>query len=443
MTTSAWERLPADVRAAMLARGKERWATIYAGVATHNKVWRPLRSPMLTFAEYGAMTAFCDRLAELILQSCRRRARTVGDLRRLLGVPPGYIEFLDEEEVLSEDLLLAIRPDILLADGVAKVVECNIDSALGGAFDSDGIAERFVEAYAGDPALDSVRIEPPPSAVDARYFAMRDSLGLSEGAKVGLLFHMGGDYPDTQNPDKLIALLQPVCDRAKIAGLDVVVRPVEWLDLDDEGRVCVDGAPVDAVLRLFIPQDVPQGRGTDALASALREGTVKMFTSSAAWLLGNKTVFAWLWQDIDLMTPTDADLLRRHVPHTSLLTASVLDEAVARQSGLVLKPAGTYGGAGVVVGPDVSPSIWRESLSVALAAGGQVLQEYVAADRLAMHFIDMTTGEVVETEVPYCIAPYLFGRQPAGAYLRFQVPGAGAVVNLGQGALTSGLLLTD
>jgi hypothetical protein len=60
-----------------------------------------------------------------------------------------------------------------------------------------------------------------------------------------------------------------------------------------------------------------------------------------------------------------------------------------------------------------------------------------------MSFVEMATGEVHREAVPYCVAPYLWGGTAAGAYMRFAVPGAGSVVNLGQGALTSGLLLVD
>ena len=60
-----------------------------------------------------------------------------------------------------------------------------------------------------------------------------------------------------------------------------------------------------------------------------------------------------------------------------------------------------------------------------------------------MQFVEIATGETPRGRVPFCIAPYLFGGTPAGAYLRFAVPGAGPVVNVGQGALTSGLLLVD
>ena len=436
----AWEALPDDLRARMLACGEESWADIYRGVATKNKTWRPLRPPVMTRAAYREVTGLTARLGELILAACRRRAGTAGELRSLLGVPQGYIEFLDEAEPLTRDLLVAMRPDILLSGGVPHFVECNIDSALGGAFDSDGIARRFLEAYA---ARGITGIGGAGSAVDTRFRVMRSQLALPEGSTSLVLFHMGSDYPDTQDGHTLIKLLDPVRERGREAGLEVVVHPLEWLRLDADNRLLAGEVVLDSVMRMFIPQEVPHGPGFDALATALGKRTVRMFTSTAAWLLANKATFAWLWTDLDSLSTSDAELVRRHVPRTELLTPETASSALARRQDLVLKPTGTYGGSGVVLGRDVSAETWRAAVEAGVIAGGHIVQEFVAADRLDMHFVEMATGAVHREAVPYCMAPYLWGGTPAGAYMRFAVPGAGSVVNLGQGALTSGLLLVD
>jgi len=437
MAATAWERMSDDARSAMIECGIQSWAGIYDGVATKNKEWRPLRPPLMSHAEYDEITGLTARLAGLVLGACQRRAATTGELRERLGVPAGQIELLDEDAPLTEDLVVAVRPDVLLSGGVPRFVECNVDSALGGAFDSDGIARRFLTAYAehGVP----VPLTVPRSAVDTRFHAMRDQLGLADGATSVILFHMGSDYPDTQDGHTLIKLLEPVRDRGREAGLDVVVYPLEWLTLDD-GRLRAGDTVLDSVLRMFVPQDVPRGSGYDALATALRTGAVQMFTPTATWLLANKATFAWLWEDVDRLSTADATMVRRHVPYTEVLTST--DKP--RQD-LVLKPTGTYGGSGVVVGREVTQERWDEALHAAVAEGGHIVQEYVPVDRLAMHFVEVATGDVREAEVPYCVAPYLFGGRAAGAYLRFAVPdsASGSVVNLGQGALTSGLLLTD
>lgn len=441
--SGAWERLDDGVRSAMIECGIQSWAGIYEGVATKNKQWRPLRPPMMTNAQYREITGLTSRLAELVLGACRRRAATTGELRERLGVPAGLIEFLDEDAPLTDDLVVAVRPDVLLSGGVPRFVECNVDSALGGAFDSDGIARRFLAAYEEHGITAQVPLSVPESAVDTRFHAMRDQFGLAEGATSVILFHMGSDYPDTQDGHTLIKLLEPVRDRGRAAGLDVVVYPLEWLTLNDDGRLCAGDTVLDSVLRMFIPQDVPHNAGYDALVAAMGTGATQMFTPSATWLLANKATFAWLWTDIDQLSTVDAEIVRKHLPYTELLTG--VDQARERREDLVLKPTGTYGGSGVVVGREVTQEAWIAALRAAVDQGGHIVQEYVPVDRLAMQFVEIATGDVREAAVPYCVAPYLFGGRAAGAYLRFAVPdsASGSVVNLGQGALTSGLLLTD
>ncbi|TCO49613.1 circularly permuted ATPgrasp domain protein [Kribbella antiqua] len=440
--TDLWPSFPETVRMALLARGVESWRQVYDGVATHNKEWRPLRPPIMTASAYRSMTDISATVARLILAACLRRATTAGGLRRALEMPTGYIDLLDEDLPLSDELLGGVRADILLADGTPYVVEANIDSALGGAHDSDGVGQRFLSAYDGDPVLSPIGLQTLPSAVDARYEAVRAALHLTGEDRLAMIFTTGGTYPGSQDGLAMIKLLEPFSDRGRQLGLDMRVFPVEWLTLDDAGRLCVDDGPIDAVLRMFVPQGTKPSAGLDALATAVRSGAVRMFTPTASWLLASKAIFAWLWDDLDSLSAEDAAVVRRHVPRTEVLSPDLRDRAIADQQRLVLKPSGAYGGVGVVVGPEVSSEAWLAALDAAIAEGGHILQAYIPVDRLTMQFVEMATGDVCEADVPFCIAPYLFGGTPSGAYLRFAVPGAGPVVNVGQGALTSGLLLS-
>ncbi|GAB3946305.1 hypothetical protein GCM10029976_073610 [Kribbella albertanoniae] len=421
--TDLWNTLPEATRTALIARGVESWRTVYDGVATHNKQWRPLRPPIMSASVYDDFTTISATVARLILTACQQRATTAGELREALGMPVGAIDLLDENLPLTEDLLGGVRADILLADGTPYLVEANIDSALGGAHDSDGIAARFLAAYVGDPVLDAVGLTAPPSAVDARYEAVRSALALSGQHRLAMVFTTGGSYPGSQDGLAMIKLLEGFSERGRQLGLDMRVYPVEWLTLDDAG-LCVDDGPIDAVLRMFVPQGTKPSAGLDALGTAVQTGAIRIFTPTASWLLASKSIFAWLWDDLDTLAPADAALVRRHVPRTQVLSAALRAQAIADQQELVLKPSGSYGGVGVVVGPEVSADEWQHAVDQALAETGYILQKYVPVDRLTMQFVDMETGAVKEADVPFCLAPYLFAGTPR-AYLRFAVPGAG------------------
>ncbi|MFI7490063.1 hypothetical protein ACIBXA_16955 [Micromonospora echinaurantiaca] len=439
----AWLDLPADVRAEMVAAGAKSWREIFDGRATYNRQWRLARPPVMDRTSLDVLNAVCDRLAQLIFEGCRRRAGTAGELRRLLGVPAGATRLLNDDEPLTEALLAAFRPDVLLSGGVPRVVEYNIDSSLGGAFDADTVVRRFVDVYRARGITDRVRLEAAPSAVDRRFAAIRAGLGLPDGARVAMLLDFDAEYPGLDDPQRFLRVLAPVAERAAAFGLDLVIAPVSGVTLADDSRLVVDGAPVDGVFRLFVPNRVTPSAGVDALEAALAAGTVPMWVSSAAWLLANKLGFAWLWEDADALPAADRDLIHRYVPRTWALTPALLDRAVADRADLVAKPADGSAGVDVLIGRECDPDGWRDGVRRFAERGGFILQEYVPADSVPLDFVHIETGETVSAEVPYSIAPYLFGRQPAGACIRTGFPGCDGVLNLARGVLLSGLLVTN
>ncbi|MFG3298282.1 hypothetical protein [Micromonospora chersina] len=439
----AWTDLPEPTRTAMVAAGAGAWEKIFHGRATYNKQWRLARPPVLTADAFRELNEVCDRIAQLILEACRRRARTAGELRRLLDVPEGETRLLDEDEPLHEGLLAAYRPDVLFSGGVPCIVEYNIDSSLGGGFDADTVIYRYAELYREHDLLDGLPVRPAPSLLDQRFVAIRDTLGLPDGARVALLMDFDAEYPGLDDPETFIRILSPLADQAKRFGIDLVIAPVATATLDEQRRLVVGNAPVDALFRLFVPNRVTPSAGLEAVAGALAAGTLPMFVSTAAWLLSNKVNYAWLWADLDLLSETDRTLVRRYVPHTVALTADQLDRALAEQADLVAKPAGGSAGHGVLIGREMSAVAWEDGVRAAIDAGGNILQRYHEADRVAMDFVQIETGETVSAEVPYSLAPYLFGRTGSGALARVGYPGCEGVLNLARGVLMTGVLLTD
>lgn len=435
----AWTDLPEPTRTGMVAAGAAAWEQIFHGRATYNKQWRLARPPVLTADAFRELNEVCDRIAQLILEACQRRARTAGELRRLLDVPVGETRLLDEDEPLHDGLLAAYRPDVLYSGGVPCIVEYNIDSSLGGGFDADTVVYRYADLYRAHGLLDGLR--PAPSLLDQRFVAIRDTLGLADGARVALLMDFEADYPGLDDPATFIRILSPLTEQAKPFGIDLAIAPVASATLDERRRLVVGGAPMDALFRLFVPNRVTPSAGLDAVAGALAAGTLPMFVSSAAWLLSNKLNFAWLWADLDLLPATDRALIRRYVPHTVALTADQLDRALAEQADLVAKPAGGSAGHGVLIGRALSPVAWEDGVRAAIDAGGHILQRYHQADRVSMDFVRIETGETVSAEVPYSLAPYLFGRTGSGALARVGYPGCEEVLNLARGVLMTGILL--
>ena len=220
-----WDELPQATKEKVLAAGSEDWKDVFSGILTFNKSWRPLRPVMIHQAKYDALAQVMDRLLGLLLETGQRRATTAGELRKLLGTPEGLIEYLDDDEVLGEQLIQSGRPDILISGGVPKFVEFNIGSEAGCVWDTERVSSRFLTVFSGhglqtlDGTDGPVQVEAPPSPVDGRYQAIVDTLGLKPGDRLTTVLRTEGEYPGSDNLPAIVRSLDPFVERGK------VVRP--------------------------------------------------------------------------------------------------------------------------------------------------------------------------------------------------------------------------
>ncbi|MFD9105345.1 hypothetical protein ACIRSJ_07605 [Streptomyces virginiae] len=437
-----YDRLPEEVRGRIDALGREHWRRGHAGVPRLADSWCPTRPLLLDADAYAVVGAVADRAAGLVLQACLRRVSTAGELLEALSMPLGQFPLLDPAEALTERLLTSMRADVMVERGVPKVVELNIDGAIGGAIEADLIAAQFQEVYAGpaaagDPAGSPLRT--PPSAVDAFFTELVSFLGLTEGGclVVPVFREDGLDY--LADLDDFICFLAPMAERGKAYGITVVGYPLDGLTLDDRQRLRAGEHVADGVFRLFLPVE-QAGPGLDALGAALRAGTARMYTPEATSPVSDKRVLAWLWEDLDLLGPDDRDFVRRHVPYTVIAGAEALGED---RASLVLKPGDGYGGAGVVLGRSVEQEEWRERILAAAGSGDHILQEVVEADLVTFEFAHETTGEIRSAAVPCVLGPMMYGRGLSGIYVRHGSPKRGDLINTHQGAASNSVLIVE
>jgi hypothetical protein len=413
-------------------------ASLFDGVVWAGRQWWPSRPLILRQETFAGLYALTGHMARLVLEACTRRAATAGELREALAVPPGQVPLLDPDEPVGEHLLAAIRPDVVTVSGVPKFVEVNVEGSIGGVPHSDLLSSRYVEFYAqhGITGLDAT-----PASIAARSRSILDSLRLAPGAFVVIPAFSVGMHRGLEDYRVFTAWQESSCASARRLGLDMAAFPLSRLAVDRRARLLAGRRVADGVFRLFEAFSQPASPGLDALTTAVRAKTVAMYTPEVTLLLSNKTVLAWLWEDADRLPAPDGAFVRRHVPWTARARTVSLSEALARQDRLVLKPGGGYGGTGVVVGPAVPASTWRQELERATAQGGHVLQEYMAGDTVTLSFTHRETGEVRTADVRFVLGPFVFGGQAAGLFVRHSAPGTGAVLNAVRGAFPNTALL--
>lgn len=438
-----WHQLPAADRTQALEAARQQYGRIFEGVAGAAGPWWPLRPVVVSAGFHRDLGVLADRLAGLVLEACRRRANTAGELLDALGVPAGDMPLLRPEEVLGDELLVASRADVVLDGGVPKFVEINIDGAIGGTSQSDLVSRRFQSIYAAE--VPGLHLAVPPSALDARFAAIREQLGGTDDAVLAIPMYEHGVLAGVSSEAERIERHRPVIESARRFGITATPHPWREFSNDSAHRLLARDQPVDMVLRLFVSATEPGSAGLSALIRAVQHGTVQMHTAEASWLLSNKTIFAWLWTDVELLTPEDQQLVRTHVPWTVVVDShgsEHVSAGLADRAAWVLKPTSGHGGAGVVLGHAVSDDAWRSAL-LAAADGGHVLQRFIEADLLDMTFVDDRTGQLRDQPVPMVLGPFLFGRTISNVIVRHGTPASGSVVNAQQGANLNSILIAS
>ncbi|WP_415947269.1 hypothetical protein [Streptomyces sp. KLOTTS4A1] len=265
----------------------------------------------------------------------------------------------------------------LVHDGTGfKLLELNLGSAIGGVDNVDVCRELlevpvlagFAEQH-GLTFVDSLREQVHNILTESGFSA-------ADNPVVALT-----EWP-TAFADELPYMTQ-LCERWGELGLDATPCHLGQLEARD-GRVWLEGRPVDIVVRIFLIRDVT---GPDApaltgpLFDAARRGEVKIFTpldtsayaSKAALALlsdeGNRHLFtSEVLESLDRILPWTRHVRREEVTLENGDRVDLVDYALTHADELVLKPTSLSGGKGVVLGwaEDLTPEAWRAHILAAL-----------------------------------------------------------------------------
>jgi hypothetical protein len=228
------------------------------------------------------------------------------------------------------------------------------------------------------------------------------------------------------------------------AGVPTVVCDPRDLTFDGR-RLAAAGRPVDLVYRRVLMNDlVARPDESRALVDAYAAGAVCVANTFRCKLAHKKAFFAVLTDPscASLFSPGEHAVFRASVPWTRLVAdvATELDGrrgglpalVRARRESLVLKPNDEYGGTGVVLGWEASPSAWDDALETALAdpPGTWVVQARIPVRREVFPGFD-EAGRVVERDMLVDLAPYLFRGRMRGFLTRLSATGLANVTSGG------------
>lgn len=312
----------------------------------------------------------------------------------------------------------------LYHDGTGfRLLEFNLSSALGGLETAelnrllleDGKLADFAEA-AGLAFPDAL------GAVADFVRETAEAAGHSGGAlRVALMdWHTG--YAKTEPEIRVLARM--------LGGHGIEAIPCHTGRVREKnGRISIDGRPIDLVYRFFTLGELTADSASNALAEELLDAfarcDVPVLSSLRTSMHGNKRALAMLWEDRCLSTynATERALVERLLPWTHELRpgqalvrgekTDLIAYCTRNRSRLVLKPSHGLGGVGTVLGRSVSDRAWADALTQA-SGGRYIVQELVTPQ--PEFCPDPETGELSPWIINW--GAFLIGRQYAGAFLR-------------------------
>ncbi|MEU0403115.1 hypothetical protein ABZ318_23335 [Streptomyces sp. NPDC006197] len=317
-------------------------------------------------------------------------------------------------------------------DGTSfKLLEFNLGSEVGGldmdVFDQALLKVPEFAAFAREHDLGHVDIAERMAAV-LRDRA-RPALSGSSEPVIGLIEGRGGVGPYGR-------MMRATQEAMAEQGLDLRIGEIGDVRARADGKLTLDGTPLDLVLRNFAASqllDDPEGPGVaEPFFRAHEAGRTVLFTSLESGLYSHKSALALLSdpRSDDAFDAGERALIERVLPWSRALRASgpagLVEFCRERRERLILKPGAGYGGLDTFVGWECTDAEWYKALDLAVERGGYVAQERVVPRPEPVY--DPATGAVDDWIA--ALGFFLTDDGYAGAHARVNRADGGAIVGL-------------
>lgn len=334
--------------------------------------------------------------------------------RELVSIDPGY-----------RQVSPTARLDSFLTGDSYSFVELNGESPAGIAyadsateiFNSLPVMQKFSEHY------DVRGFEGSPQLLDVLLTCYEEFLGRKSDKKPVIAIVDLKNLP-TQHEFELFR------DYFEAKGYDAVICSPDELEFDD-GRLYFGSVAIDIVYkRLLVNEYLPIMDQYPALLDAYRAGAICMINSFRSKLIHKKAVFAVLTNEKYSYLFNDAEFasIESHVPWTRVFREEktfyrseqidLLEWTRANSSKLVLKPNDDYGGHGIYIGWNLSPSEWDNAIETALVDGDYLVQERVKTSREVFPMLFGYEGKIDMVEQLVDLDPLLYNGIVGSAFTR-------------------------
>ena len=411
--------------------GRFQAARLTFGDRVHCPFLQPL---FLAPDDVARVTRVAERIAavgERVVQAALAQPALLDALgltpaeRELAAIEPGYGR-----------ASTASRLDGFLLPDALWFAEYNAESPAG-----LGYTERLAAIFDALPVMGRFK-----ERYHAEYFRLSEAL---LEALLASYREWGGTAP---RPTVLItdfrgvptwAEFEILQERFEALGVPTIVAEPQELAFE-HGRLAAGGRTIDLVYRRVLINDI-LARPDDcaALVAAYRAGAVCMANTLRCKIPHKKAFFAVLTSEAHagLFSEDERRLFEAHIPWTRLLApgsttaggrqVDLVEHVRRHRADLVIKPNDEYGGAGVVLGWEVTASAWDDAIGRAVASpSAWVVQQRIPVRREVFPMVDAPHA-VTMREMLVDLAPYIFGGRVAGFLTRLSSTGLANVTSGG------------
>lgn len=381
-----------------------------------------LRPHFVTRSDWDRVAAICETVFGA-LQKVKDAALVDDNILNELGLTEIEKDLIKIDPGYSHVSPTA-RLDSFLTDDAYSFVELNGESPAGIAF-SDSATEIFKQLPVMKRFADRYRF----SGLEGRSKMRQVLLDCYE--------EYLGRKPETAPTIAIVDLkdlptikeFELFRDHFNENGLQAVICSPEDLEFDGSRLRCGD-FEIDVVYkRLLVNEYLPIADEYPALLDAYRAGKICMVNSFCGKLVHKKAVFSVLTDEryAHLFNDAEMSAIRLHVPWTRNFTErktgysnteiELVEWTRRNSSRLVLKPNDDYGGHGIFIGWNSTPSEWDNAIEQALADGDYLVQERVPTAKEVFPMItDAGSWELIEQLVD--LDPLLFSGKVGSAFTR-------------------------
>ncbi|HEV8600840.1 MAG TPA: hypothetical protein VGQ69_15875 [Gemmatimonadales bacterium] len=333
---------------------------------------------------------------------------------------------LDWERTLAlEDLRIPASPLSRLdaffdpSDGRLRFTEYNAETPAGAAY-NDALTELFLAIPAAGPFLRTHALRPLPARANvlhALLAAYQQWSGLRQAPVIGIL-----DWKEVPTYSEFVLYR----DYFSAMGVQCVIADVRDCELVN-GRLIAGGTPIDLIYKRVLIGELVEREGLEhPIVRAVRSGAVCMVNPFRCKILHKKASLAVLSDERNAARFDSAECrsIAEHIPWTRLVEErsteyrgkriDLLPWMAEHRELLVLKPNDDYGGTGIVLGWEVSESVWEKAVKRALT------EPFIVQERIGLpeeSFPSYADGQLVYANRILDTAPFVFGGRYADGCL--------------------------